>query len=206
MYQKLYTPLAVARRKFGNFHFQISITSTASAGSSTLLDLLRSKFANSKVKFVSGGEIFRKLAKDNGYDDVSVYAKMLEDSGDTEPDYWLDRQIEDYGRQDVVVLEARLPHVLMPNAFKVYLDCPVQVRAHRRHLQLSRAGENITYTQVIRNILHRDFCDHERNSKRYPGYDWGRSYYDLVIHTDALTSIQAMACLLDSHSGWVSKK
>lgn len=64
----------------------------------------------------------------------------------------------DFAKYHSVVMEGRdITTVVLPDAkYKFYLDAPAEIRAARRLKDLQAKGENITYEQVLADLVERD--------------------------------------------------
>jgi cytidylate kinase len=91
------------------------------------------------------------------------------------------RQFAREGR--LIMLGRDIGSVVLPDApLKVYLDASPQERARRRHKELSEAGVQRSYEDVLRELEQRDQMDMERHvSPLRPADD------ALVIDTDRLS-------------------
>lgn len=63
-----------------------------------------------------------------------------------------------------VVMEGRdITTVVLPNAdLKIYMDADPQERAKRRHRELMTRGEDVSYDEVLKQLVERDKRDSER--------------------------------------------
>lgn len=63
----------------------------------------------------------------------------------------------------VVMVGRDIGTVVMPDAdLKIFLDAPVEVRAHRRYQELLDRGEDITFDAVLQSLKNRDQIDSSR--------------------------------------------
>jgi len=63
----------------------------------------------------------------------------------------------------VVMVGRDIGTVVMPDAdLKIFLDAPVEVRAHRRYQELLDRGEDITFVAVLQSLKNRDQIDSNR--------------------------------------------
>ena len=62
------------------------------------------------------------------------------------------------------VLDGRdIGTVVLPEAdAKFYVDAAADIRAKRRHLELSASGEEIEFSEVLSDLIQRDFRDKNR--------------------------------------------
>jgi len=127
--------------------------------------------------YVSGGELFRKIADDRGLTLTQLVAEASEsDEIDRELDRRLDTIAEKWGAANkAFILESRLAGWLAGNRadLRIYLDAPEEVRVER-----TTDREEIGAEMRVRDVI---------DTKRYEDY-YGiditdRSIYDLVITT-----------------------
>ena len=63
----------------------------------------------------------------------------------------------------VVMVGRDIGTVVMPDAdLKIFLDAPVEVRAHRRYQELLDRGEEISFEAVLKSLKNRDQIDSSR--------------------------------------------
>jgi cytidylate kinase len=63
----------------------------------------------------------------------------------------------------VVMVGRDIGTVVMPDAaLKIYLDAPVEVRAHRRYQEMIDRGETTTFENVLNSLMNRDKIDSGR--------------------------------------------
>jgi CMP/dCMP kinase len=69
-----------------------------------------------------------------------------------------------FGNRFATVLDGRdIGTVVFPDAqFKFYIDCAPEVRARRRVAELETMGKNVSYEEVLANLLERDHLDSTR--------------------------------------------
>jgi len=64
----------------------------------------------------------------------------------------------------VVMVGRDIGTVVMPEAdLKIYLDAPVEVRAHRRYMEILDRGETADYRAVLQSLIKRDDIDSNRD-------------------------------------------
>jgi cytidylate kinase len=67
-------------------------------------------------------------------------------------------------KQSVIMDGRDIGSVVLPMAnFKFYLDADVKVRAERRHKELVAKGSNISYEEVLADMIDRDYNDTHRS-------------------------------------------
>ncbi len=70
-----------------------------------------------------------------------------------------------FAEKNNVIADGRdMGTVVFPNAtLKIYLDANPEIRAKRRHEQYLLAGDSISFSEVLENVLKRDKMDMERD-------------------------------------------
>ena len=82
----------------------------------------------------------------------------------------------------VVMVGRDIGTVVMPDAdLKIFLDAPVEVRAHRRYQELLDRGEEISFDAVLKSLKNRDQIDSSREIAPLKKADDAH-----VIHADCL--------------------
>ncbi len=76
----------------------------------------------------------------------------------------LTRLQQEYGKEKGIVMDGRdIGTTVFPNAeMKVFVNASPEERARRRVLELKQKGEEVTYEDVLKNILERDHIDTTR--------------------------------------------
>lgn len=65
--------------------------------------------------------------------------------------------------QDIIMEGRDIGTIVFPNAdVKIFLDCSVEERARRRHLQYAEQGIKISYEEVLKGIIERNKLETER--------------------------------------------
>jgi cytidylate kinase len=127
--------------------------------------------------YVSGGEVFRRIADDRG---VSLRELTAAASASGEIDRELDRRLQQIAREwgaadKAFVLESRLAGWLAGDDadLRIWLDAPEEVRVER-----TRDREELAAEMRVREVV-----DESRYASQY-GIDLSdRSIYDLVVNT-----------------------
>lgn len=175
------------------FPHQISITSWAGGGKTTLLNSLKG-LLGPKYRFFSAGDFMRERADqivrkmhlpDMREPDSKVNMAKFTTWLKTRPDIAipLDKECDDrtvvFGREDFTVGEARVVHALMPRACKIFIDTDIRKRAQRRADQ-----EKKPYALVLLEIDERDKNDKARLDAKFPGVVWDNYDFDLPLNND----------------------
>ncbi len=63
-----------------------------------------------------------------------------------------------------IVMEGRdIGSVIFPDAdFKIYVDCGIETRAKRRHAELEKKGQKVSFETVLEDLKERDYMDIHR--------------------------------------------
>ena len=74
-------------------------------------------------------------------------------------------QQQEMGRRGNVIMDGRdIGTVVFPNAdIKFFMTASPQVRAQRRYEELVSKGDNVTYEEVEKNVITRDYMDSHRS-------------------------------------------
>lgn len=167
--------------------FLITITSLTASGKSSLIEALKIKFRLKKIEmnFISVGGIMRKLAKDLNFSSIDGFVRHNIEHPEDGYDCLVDEQVRKIGEKDHQIIEGRLPHIFVPKGFHIFLRCPLEVRAWRRYE--CQNPEELSFDEVIRQIVERDEGDQARHESLYPGCIWKENDYDLIIDSSAMT-------------------
>mgnify|MGYP002361374644 FL=1 len=186
---------------------KIVIISKSGAGSSSQLKQLERYLAGTKTHFFSCGDEMRARQKELGFPTIGDFIAHIKAHPEEGHDEWLDANIQRIGQEhDRLVIEGRLPHILVPSAFTVYLDCSPQTRAERRRKQLREEQRVIiSWEKCLKNIVTRDTDDWGRNSPRYPGYDWRPEDFDFVISTEFMPKEEVAHWILEAYRKWLAR-
>ena len=196
MSRRIYTRRAVSRGQ-GVFSHQITITSMAGVGGTTLYNRLNRTLGD-KFEFATAGGIFRKRGKDLGFQDIESFVIHNNAHPEEGHDEWCDDQQRKLGKRNRVVIEGRLSHIFLPHAFRVLLVCPLHVRAQRRH----EDTKGSTFEGELIKMLKRDVRDSERYDTLYPGWFWQHKDFDLVVNTAFNSDRETEKRVLEGHEKW----
>ncbi len=152
---------------------KITISGSAGAGKTTVANILAKDL---KLKKISAGSIFRKIAKEKG---ISLH----ELSKLAEKDDRFDRMVDEYQKKEAekgnVVVEGRLSGWIVNNAdLKVFLIAPLEIRAMR-----IANRDNKSFYEALNDIKFREMSESKRYREIY-GIDINNlEIYDLVLNT-----------------------
>ncbi len=153
----------------------LTVSGPPGGGKTTTARALADRF---DLEHVSGGDIFRMVAKERGLTVVE-----LNEAAEDDPsiDLDLDRRLQSIATErDEVVLESRLAGWLAGNQadFRFWLDAPIEVRSER-----IADREETDPTTVAAETRTREASEAKRY-REYYGIDIGdTSIYDLAITT-----------------------
>lgn len=73
-------------------------------------------------------------------------------------------QQQHMGEHKGIVMDGRdIGTVVFPNAeLKIFMTASAEVRAHRRHDELMAKGQEVSYDEVLANVVERDYIDSHR--------------------------------------------
>lgn len=115
---------------------------------------------NGKAEMYMNGENIeneiRTLDVANGASKVSTLGAVRRE---------LVRQQQKMGEKKGIVMDGRdIGTVVFPEAeLKIFLTASAEVRAQRRWDEMRAKGENVSYEEVLANVIERDFRDQNRN-------------------------------------------
>lgn len=129
------------------------------------------------LRYVSAGELFRRLAAERG---VTIEEMSRMADGDPEIDRALDERTKEEARKGGLVIDATLSGWMAENAdMKIFLTTPFEARMLR-----IAAREGISLGEARRRTLLRERIERERY-RRYYGIDSSDlSIYDVVLNTE----------------------
>lgn len=159
---------------------KITVSGPIGSGKSTVARILAERTG---FEYISGGDMFRKSARDRGMtvEEFNVYAEEHPD---------IDRQqdtiiLEILKERDRVVLDSRLSGWLAYNnhipAFKIYIAAELEERISR---VLKREGGSV---ETVRSqLISREASERKRYMDFYGIDVESTEIYDLVMQTDTL--------------------
>ena len=188
----------------------ITVSSKTAIGGTTVLRLLREAELFPNCRYLSGGDINRKLATEHGFPSIEAFARHKAEHPEVDFDQKCDSLITEAGGINGVVIEGRLPHVFVPKGFHVLLVCPVELRARRRvSVEKGIPLEAVTAEEIAAmavKIQTRDNDDDRNYKLRYPGSAWAKTHFDLVLDTSKVPQDKMVKRIMSSHARWVKEK
>ncbi len=160
---------------------RITISGPPGSGKTTVARLLAERL---KYPLLTGGDIFRKMARERGMSIVD-FSRYAEDHWDVDRE--LDSRIVEIAREkEDIVIDSRLSgwmmHLNKIPAFKVYIDASPEVRFRRIWNR-----EDGDFEKVKKETQERERSERKRYKDIY-GIDFSDlSVYDLVVMSDELT-------------------
>ncbi len=161
---------------------RITITGPPGSGKSTVAKLLAKKL---KLKHYSAGDIRREIAAKKGMT-LEEFNKW--DEKTHEGDKIADDFQKKLGKtEDNFVIDGRLPHYFIPDAFKIFLHVDPKVAAQR--VMERRKGVEVykSVEEAMKKLDERNKSDKKRYRDLY-GIDYDKkSNFDLCIDTTKTT-------------------
>ena len=154
--------------------FVIAVSGLPGSGKSTLAKLLAKEL---RLRYVSSGALFRRLAKERGM-------TLLEFTKLAEKDYSIDRMIDNEARKEAkkgcVVVDGHIAGWILKDLahVKVYLYAPREVRVSRI---AARDGKSLE--DALKEVIERDRSESKRFKEIY-GIDVNDlTVFDICINT-----------------------
>jgi len=149
----------------------------------------------------------RKLQKQFGFATIGKFAQYLTAHPNLGFDEYVDDQIQLTAMHDNSAVEGRIAYLFAPLAKKILVKCPPDICAERRQFDWAQRDNGIVtpFETVLQSILRRNFTDWERYRKKYPGYDWPESAFDLVLDSGALDRDQMVDRVLEEQEIWLKR-
>ncbi|MEM0092978.1 MAG: AAA family ATPase [Thermofilum sp.] len=155
----------------------VAISGTPGSGKTTYAKFLAERYG---LRYVSGGALFREIARERGYDLVEFHrvAEIEEDI-----DFLIEERSLREALKGGVVIEGHLAvWVLRSIAHaKIIFDAPLEVRARRIAVRDSKS-----FSEALEELVKREKSNRERAWKYYGLDVRDYSVADLVINTGLL--------------------
>ena len=174
----------------------ICISGMAGTGKSTLAKKLAQKY---NLKYYSGGDALKDLAKDEGYDinaqgwwESPVGLDFLQKRvNDPKFDKAVDNKLLEYANQGNVLLDSWTMPWLLKGGFKIWLEASFEKRAAR-----VAERDNLTYTEAVKVLGEKE--GHTKSIyKSLYGFSLGDDLapFDFVLDTDNLNAPEVFEVL-----------
>ena len=178
-----------AKLRFADKKIVICISGMAGTGKSTLSKKLAEKY---NLKFYSGGDALKELAKAEGYD-VSRQGWWESPEGlnflneritDPKFDKAVDAKLLEYAQQGNVLLDSWTMPWLLQDGFKIWLMASIEKRAAR-----VAQRDKIAVTEA-RKVLEEKEARTKTIYKKLYGFNLGEDFapFDLILDTDNLSA------------------
>ncbi len=161
----------------------ITLSGLPGSGTTTVSKILAKQL---KLRYVDAGKVFRRLADDYNVD-LAGFGKHA--AKHPEIDQELDKKQLEIAREGEVIIEGRLAgwflHQAAVDAFKVWLDAPLETRVER-----VRRREKKPQELIEKEVQERERGEIERYKATYNFNLLDLVIYDLVINTTEFTPTQ----------------
>lgn len=178
----------------------ITITGKPCSGKGTVSKLICSEH---NFEYVCTGDMFRSLAKKNGYDSILEF-QQNEDV--TKIDYEIDNQIAELGRKKAnedILIDSRLAWHFVPKSFKVFIDIDWKT-AGERLLNSKRETEQANNLRhAIHTLKNRWKIENKRYKKIYKIDNLNSKNYDFIISSKDLTPNQVADAIMEAYIDFV---
>lgn len=161
---------------------KVAVSGTPASGKSSIAKVLAERLG---YRHFSVGDLQREIAREKG---ISILELGELEAKDPEIDNLMDDKQKKLGQTgDNFVIDSWLAARFIPDAFKVFVDADISVRARRR-LSHRRSEEN--YADI--DTVKREITERERQNTarwmRYYGFDYRKAgNYDMVLDSSNLT-------------------
>jgi CMP/dCMP kinase len=181
---------------FANKKIVVCISGMAGTGKSTLAKKLAKKYA---LKYYSGGDALKALAKAEGHDvssqgwwESSIGINFLKERGsDYKFDQAVDNKLLEYAQQGDVLLDSWTMPWLFKDGFKIWLMASLEKRAAR-----VAERDKITLEKAL-NVLEEKEGITKAIYKALYGFVLGEDFapFDLILDTDTLNADEVFEVL-----------
>jgi cytidylate kinase len=180
----------------------VCISGMAGTGKSTLSKRLAKKY---ELKYYSGGDALKELAKDQGYDSSSrgwwESPEGLSFLEKREKNFKFDKAVDykllEYAQQGHILLDSWTMPWLLKTGFKIWLVASVEKRAER-----IAKRDKISINEALRVLKEKEARTKAIYKKLY-GFALGEDFepFNLVLDTDALNAegvFQVLCMVMDN--------
>ncbi|MBN2735284.1 MAG: AAA family ATPase [Methanomicrobiaceae archaeon] len=154
---------------------RITVSGPPGSGTTSLSKYLSSKYS---FDFISAGEVFRSLAKEQGLDLIE-FGELCEK--DPAVDKLIDERQKEIGEdKDNIIIEGRLAGHMIKNAdLRIWIAASAECRAKR-----IAEREDASFESAKNETVLREKSESERYKKYYNIDIFDLSIYDLVISSE----------------------
>jgi len=156
----------------------IAISGPHGSGKTTIARALSQTLG---LRYISAGEIFRRMAKDHGMDIVE-FTKYA--SKHPEIDILIDNTMKEEAKKGNVVLDSQLAY-FMVDALKPIKILVIAEKEDRIRRLMQR--ENISYEEAKREIEVRDAEERKRFKRLYNVNLWNPKDFHIIVNTSKLS-------------------
>jgi predicted cytidylate kinase len=160
-------------------HTKITIGGLSGTGKGTVAKMLAEKLG---FQLSSAGNFMREIAKEKGFDTLLDFQKSIhsKDNKDFSADISVDERTKKFAQEnDKFVIEGRLCAHMIPEAFKIALNCSDEERFKRVALRQKMTVQKAEKETLERERLYTDFYKRFYKIENY----LDESHYDLIIDT-----------------------
>lgn len=163
---------------------RITISGSPGSGTTSLGKFLAEKY---HLRYLSAGEVFRSLAKEQGMD-LAAFGKLAEEN--PEIDLEIDARQKEIGEaSDNIILEGRLAGWMVEYAdLKILLYASPGCRSER-----IAEREHLTSEEAYAATIDREACEAARYMEYYEIDIADPSPYDLVINSETFNQEEVIA-------------
>lgn len=180
----------------------ITITGKPCSGKGTVSKIFCKKF---NFEYLCTGDMFRELAKQNGYDNILDFQNNQDVS---KFDFIIDDKIKKIGKTrkaDNLVIDSRLAWHFTEQSFKVFIDVSWKEAAKRLHKD-QRETEKTTDEKHAESVLkNRWQTENDRYTKLYNTNNLDPANYDFVISSDNKTPEEIADKIFEEYKKFVEK-
>jgi len=170
----------------------ITITGSLGSGKSTIGKILADKL---NYKYISGGDIFRKIAEERG---VDINKINNEAENNKEVDRLIDEYLEELNEEDKLVIDSRMAWYFIDKSVKIYLFTDVQTAVERiSNSNRITEGNLFDREELKLKVQDRRKSEVKRFRKIYGIDIENKENYDLLMSTGNLEPLEIVDKILE---------
>ncbi len=174
----------------------ITITGKPCSGKGTVSKLFCKKY---NFEYICTGDIFRDLAKQNGYDNILQFQL---DYDIKKIDNLVDTKTTEIGKTRInenIIFDSRLAWHFIPQSFKVFIDVSWDI-ASQRLISANRENEKVSSVEESEQaLINRWQIENERYLELYNTNNLNLKNYDLVINSDNKSPEEIVEIIYNSY-------